>query len=107
MEKGSKASTSDMKSLSGGERSFSTLAFILALGGEISAAFHCLDEFDVFLDVQNRLVGPGWLMMHGNVVCIQCVLRVSFILAPGGGRCLSPSTAWTRSTSSWTSRTAW
>ena len=56
MEKGAKASTSDMKSLSGGERSFSTLAFILALGGEISAAFHCLDEFDVFLDVQNRLV---------------------------------------------------
>ena len=60
MEKGNQASTSDMKSLSGGERSFSTLAFILALGGEISAAFHCLDEFDVFLDVQNRLVSHAW-----------------------------------------------
>ena len=48
----------DMRSLSGGERSFSTLAFILALGSEIDACFHCLDEFDVFLDVQNRLVLP-------------------------------------------------
>ncbi|KAK9811990.1 hypothetical protein WJX73_006757 [Symbiochloris irregularis] len=44
----------NMKSLSGGERSFSTLAFIMAMGKYINAPFHCLDEFDVFLDAQNR-----------------------------------------------------
>lgn len=47
-------SSTSLKSLSGGERSFSTLAFVLAMGRSILAPFHCLDEFDVFLDAQNR-----------------------------------------------------
>ena len=66
-EKGSKAAPAqDLRSLSGGERSFSTLAFILALGSEIAACFHCLDEFDVFLDMQNRMVrsAPRVLTQH-------------------------------------------
>lgn len=37
----------DLKGLSGGERSFSTLAFTLALENVISVPFCCLDEFDV------------------------------------------------------------
>ena len=49
----------NMRSLSGGERSFSTLAFIMAMGKFINAPFHCLDEFDVFLDNQNRQVGDS------------------------------------------------
>ena len=49
----------NMKSLSGGERSFSTLAFIMAIGTQIGAPFHCLDEFDVFLDAQNRQVSDA------------------------------------------------
>lgn len=48
--------STNMKSLSGGERSFSTLAFIMAIGDSIQCPFHCLDEFDVFLDAQNRQV---------------------------------------------------
>jgi structural maintenance of chromosomes protein 6 len=39
----------DLKQLSGGERSFTTVAFTLALGGETSMPFRAMDEFDVFM----------------------------------------------------------
>jgi chromosome segregation ATPase len=45
---GKAAPTSDMKALSGGERSLASLAFILALGTVgVNPPFHALDEFDV------------------------------------------------------------
>jgi ABC-type cobalamin/Fe3+-siderophores transport system ATPase subunit len=46
----------DLKSLSGGERSFTLVSFILALGSEISTPFFAMDEFDVFMDAVNRKV---------------------------------------------------
>lgn len=46
----------DMKSLSGGERSFTSVSFVLSLGQEISTPFFAMDEFDVFMDAVNRKV---------------------------------------------------
>lgn len=40
---------SDTRSLSGGERSYSTVAFILAIWDCVQLPFYFLDEFDVFM----------------------------------------------------------
>ena len=42
-------STKNTKSLSGGERSYTTVCFIMSLWDSIDAPFRCLDEFDVFM----------------------------------------------------------
>ena len=62
-EKGSKKNVvKDMKSLSGGERSLSTLAFVLALGNQCESPFRASDEFDVFMDAVNRKVSLRTLL---------------------------------------------
>ena len=47
----------DVKALSGGERSFTTIALLLALGENLETPFRILDEFDVFLDVSCFVCG--------------------------------------------------
>ena len=42
--------TKDVKALSGGERSFTTLSLLLAIGESLETPFRVMDEFDVFLD---------------------------------------------------------
>jgi len=48
--------TSDVKALSGGERSFTTLSLLLALGESLETPFRVMDEFDVFLDPVSRKI---------------------------------------------------
>lgn len=48
--------TNDVKALSGGERSFTTLALLLALGESLETPFRVMDEFDVFLDPVARKI---------------------------------------------------
>ncbi|KAM3960907.1 LOW QUALITY PROTEIN: structural maintenance of chromosomes 6 [Aphomia sociella] len=55
------ASTS---SLSGGERSYSTVAFIMALWECVELPFYFMDEFDVFMDNVNRKIVMELLIDH-------------------------------------------
>uniref|UniRef100_F7D883 Structural maintenance of chromosomes protein 6 n=1 Tax=Monodelphis domestica TaxID=13616 RepID=F7D883_MONDO len=59
---GSKAAFSDMRSLSGGERSFSTVCFILSLWSIAESPFRCLDEFDVYMDMVNRRIAMDMIL---------------------------------------------
>ncbi len=45
-----------MKSLSGGEKSYSTVSLVLSLWDVIQPPFRILDEFDVFMDMVNRRI---------------------------------------------------
>lgn len=45
---------SDSRSLSGGERSFSTIALLLSLWDYCTSPFNILDEIDVFMDMITR-----------------------------------------------------
>lgn len=59
------ASTSivrDTRGLSGGERSFSTLCFALALHEMTEAPFRAMDEFDVFMDAVSRKISLDTLV---------------------------------------------
>lgn len=52
----------DTSQLSGGERSYSTVALLLALWDTMESPFRAMDEFDVFMDTANREVAMGMLV---------------------------------------------
>ena len=54
--------TSDARGLSGGERSFTTLAFELAMWEFCETPFRVLDEFDVYMDDTYRKIAVDTLM---------------------------------------------
>lgn len=50
------------KTLSGGEKSFSTLSMLLSLWDSMGSPIRCLDEFDVFMDSVNREISMRMLV---------------------------------------------
>ena len=48
--------------LVGGERSYTTVAFILALGKFTESPFRAMDEYDVFMDAVNRRIATQTLL---------------------------------------------
>jgi structural maintenance of chromosomes protein 6 len=56
----------DVKQLSGGERSFTTLALLLALGNVTDMPFKVLDEYDVFLDPVARKITLNQLVDYAK-----------------------------------------
>jgi chromosome segregation ATPase len=53
---GRSVTVTDTKSLSGGERSYTTLSFLLSLNASAESPFCAMDEWDVFMDVPARKV---------------------------------------------------
>ncbi|XP_021752713.1 structural maintenance of chromosomes protein 6B-like [Chenopodium quinoa] len=66
----SRTTVQDTRGLSGGERSFSTLCFALALHQMTESPFRAMDEFDVFMDAVSRKISLDTLvdfaLAHGS-----------------------------------------
>lgn len=52
----------DTKTLSGGEKSFSSICMLLSVWEAIGSPIRCLDEFDVFMDNVNRAISTDMLV---------------------------------------------
>jgi len=50
------------KTLSGGEKSFSSICLLLAIWEAMGSPLRCLDEFDVFMDSVNRAISTDMLV---------------------------------------------
>jgi len=50
------------KTLSGGEKSFSSICMLLAIWDAMGSPLRCLDEFDVFMDNVNRAISTNMLV---------------------------------------------
>ncbi|CAG8590107.1 10002_t:CDS:10 [Acaulospora morrowiae] len=68
-------SDKDPKSLSGGEKSFSTICFLLSLWEAMGCPIRCLDEFDVFMDAVNRRISMKMMIETARESdCTQYIL---------------------------------
>ena len=56
------------KTLSGGEKSFSSICLLLSLWEAMGAPLRCLDEFDVFMDDVNRDVSTRMIVSTSSPI---------------------------------------
>ncbi|KAJ3116400.1 Structural maintenance of chromosomes protein 6 [Phlyctochytrium bullatum] len=56
----------DPRTLSGGEKSYSTVCLLLALWQSMANPFRALDEFDVFMDAVNRRISMKLMIDHAR-----------------------------------------
>lgn len=56
------AAARNTKTLSGGEKSFSSICLLLAIWEAMGSPLRCLDEFDVFMDNVNRAISTNMLV---------------------------------------------
>lgn len=67
------------KTLSGGEKSFSSICLLLAIWDAIGSPLRCLDEFDVFMDNVNRKISTNMLVslffsrLEGSIVISNAI----------------------------------
>lgn len=54
------------KTLSGGEKSFSSICLLLAIWEAMGSPLRCLDEFDVFMDNVNRAISTNMLVSRAK-----------------------------------------
>ncbi|KAI1441623.1 P-loop containing nucleoside triphosphate hydrolase protein [Annulohypoxylon stygium] len=57
-----RSSGRNTKTLSGGEKSFSSICLLLAIWDAMGSPLRCLDEFDVFMDNVNRAISTNMLI---------------------------------------------
>jgi len=62
-----RASGRSTKTLSGGEKSFSSICLLLSIWEAMGSPLRCLDEFDVFMDNVNRAISTN--MLVGDPFC--------------------------------------
>lgn len=79
------------KTLSGGEKSFSSICMLLSVWEAIGSPIRCLDEFDVFMDNVNRAISTN--MLVSNYCTKSIKIAQSNVLFQKGGCCSSLSFA--------------
>ena len=75
-----------MKTLSGGEKSYSTISLVLALWSQIQPPFRILDEFDVFMDSLNRRIALDQIINYAKVLLYSIIYQLLLSLYINWGR---------------------
>lgn len=71
----------EANSLSGGEKSYSTICLLLSLWDAVGAPIRCLDEFDVYMDSVNREISMKLLVRAAR----NAVGRQFILISPQAG----------------------